>query len=179
MAEGTYEYECERAELLGIDKPDLATWEASEEERRAKELEDIEIAQDAELANQSEETQGTSGKLDELNSILSMTQTKLNKFKTVCGSLTSLIKIRPGSAAGSSKDLSNDDQNNDINTAIEALDTMQQAEDEVGAAKKTVQNVGKKITSQLNALDSLLSKAERAEASMHDQNQQMKQHLKK
>lgn len=38
MAEGTYEYECERAELLGIDPPIRANWEEAERVRKENEL---------------------------------------------------------------------------------------------------------------------------------------------
>lgn len=37
MAEGTYEYECNRAELLGIDPPDKATFVAAQLERLEEE----------------------------------------------------------------------------------------------------------------------------------------------
>lgn len=33
MAEGTYEYECNRAELLGISPPDRETFEAADRAR--------------------------------------------------------------------------------------------------------------------------------------------------
>lgn len=183
MAEGTYEYEVERAELLGVTPPDRASWEAAQAERRQQEQVDYEIAQDAEIASQQEQLQNTGGKVDELNSILNITQKKINKFKTVCGSLTSLIKIRPGSAGGSTADLNGDGEpeKNDINTAIEALEDMQQAEADstVTAAKKSMHEVGRKLSSHFDALDSLLMKTERAEASMRHQNQQMKKHLDK
>lgn len=38
MAEGTYEYECERAELLGVAPPNRADWEESERVRKENEL---------------------------------------------------------------------------------------------------------------------------------------------
>lgn len=47
MAEGTYEYECERAELLGIEKPDRETWDKSQKERFEQMQEDQAIAEDA------------------------------------------------------------------------------------------------------------------------------------
>lgn len=34
MAEGTYEYECMRAELLGIEKPDYETFVKEKESRQ-------------------------------------------------------------------------------------------------------------------------------------------------
>lgn len=47
MAEGTYEYECERAELLGIEKPDRQTWEKSQQARFEQMQEEQDIAEDA------------------------------------------------------------------------------------------------------------------------------------
>ena len=79
--EGTYEYELERAELLGIEPPSKEQWEENEKVRREAEIEEQqkEIAQETEAV---EETIKTShGKMDELNSILSATQVKINKFK--------------------------------------------------------------------------------------------------
>lgn len=43
MAEGTYEYECMRAELLGIDPPDKETFEQNMRERQKAEEEQYEI----------------------------------------------------------------------------------------------------------------------------------------
>lgn len=38
MAEGTYENECERAELLGVEPPNRVDWEESNRARRQNEL---------------------------------------------------------------------------------------------------------------------------------------------
>lgn len=38
MAEGTYEYECNRAELLGIEAPNQVDWEEAERVRKENEL---------------------------------------------------------------------------------------------------------------------------------------------
>lgn len=176
--EGTYEYELMRAELLGVAAPDREAFEAARRERLEHEQAELEISQAAELATRAEQLQGTSGKLEELNSILSMTQRKINKFKTVCGSLTSLIKIR-----GSTTDLNASEDEGaagDINTAIETLDTInaRDGETDLQFTKRSVKEVGHKVSSQLDVLDSLINKAERAEGSMHDQNQQMKKFLK-
>lgn len=46
MAEGTYEYECQRAELLGVEKPDYDEWlkiqKAAEAAKVAEEETDVE-----------------------------------------------------------------------------------------------------------------------------------------
>lgn len=79
--EGTYEYELERAELLGVEPMSRDEWEKQHQERLRVELEEgqNEIAQQIEA--DGEQIKGTHGKMDELNSILSATQIKLNKFK--------------------------------------------------------------------------------------------------
>lgn len=45
MAEGTYEYECMRAELLGIAAPDRETFEANRKAQLEVEQENIETEQ--------------------------------------------------------------------------------------------------------------------------------------
>lgn len=39
MAEGTYDYECMRAELLGLEKPDLETFERNRKQQEVNEEE--------------------------------------------------------------------------------------------------------------------------------------------
>lgn len=43
MAEGTYEYECERAELLGIDKPNYDEFMQRKRTQEANTVEEEEI----------------------------------------------------------------------------------------------------------------------------------------
>lgn len=46
MAEGTYEYECMRAELLGMDKPDLETFNKNHKKLQLEaETEEIELGE--------------------------------------------------------------------------------------------------------------------------------------
>lgn len=45
MAEGTYEYECMRAELLGIDKPDQEEFEKARADRLQQEQAEREAAE--------------------------------------------------------------------------------------------------------------------------------------
>lgn len=104
MAEGTYEYECNRAELLGIAPPNHVQWQETEKVRREKEhAEELAVRTIfsiffslfyclillllfnliclKELDIQDEEITQNTGKMDEINNILSMTQMRLNKFK--------------------------------------------------------------------------------------------------
>jgi len=79
--EGTYEYELERAELLGVNPPERAQWEEQMKAQKEAEVEQEqnEIAQVVE--GEGEQAKRIHGKMDELNSILSATQMKINKFK--------------------------------------------------------------------------------------------------
>lgn len=79
--EGTYEYELERAELLGVDPPSRESWEEQEKARKEVEAEQEQTAIAAEVEADGEKIKGGHGKMDELNNILSATQLKINKFK--------------------------------------------------------------------------------------------------
>lgn len=50
MAEGTYEFECMRAELLGIEKPNQEEFEKARAERLQKEQEE-QLAAEAQVRN--------------------------------------------------------------------------------------------------------------------------------
>lgn len=79
--EGTYEYELERAELLGVEPISREKWEEQNKARLEAEKEQ-ELAEVGEvLEAESETLKAGHGKMDELNSILSATQQKINKFK--------------------------------------------------------------------------------------------------
>lgn len=108
MAEGTYEYECMRAELLGVEKPNREEFEEKMKLRKETEQEEMLADQltvmmvlgvnlicfcytfwkyhsflEQEVDLNDEQMGSTSGKMDELNSILSITQQRINKFKVV------------------------------------------------------------------------------------------------
>lgn len=44
--------------------------------------------------------------------------------------------------------------------------------------KRSVRDIGHKVGKQIDVLDSLIQKSERAELAMHQQNREMKRHLK-
>ncbi|XP_055694335.1 uncharacterized protein LOC129796441 [Lutzomyia longipalpis] len=188
MAEGTYEYECMRAELLGVEPPDRETFEANRKAQLEAERDNIEAQQAQELEHQDEQLKGGHGKMDELNSILSMTQQRINKFKNVCGSLTNLLKIRPGSASGGESSdaeggasaAGETTEGNDINSALDTLDTMKDnaSMSTTTEIRDTSLNIQQKMTAQFGALDSLLNKAENAQYSMQEQNKEMKKFLR-
>lgn len=81
--EGTYEYELERAELLGVEPPNREKWEEQNKARLEAEVEEEQTEVARELEGVEEKLKETHGKMDELNSILSATQLKINKFKVV------------------------------------------------------------------------------------------------
>lgn len=100
MAEGTYEYECMRAELLGVEKPDYEEFMKNKVERDSAELvsanaeEQLRVSIYLEhtpkrmphfLKNQEEQAQqekifSAKTKLDELNNIIKSTQQRINNF---------------------------------------------------------------------------------------------------
>ncbi|XP_037937790.1 uncharacterized protein LOC119672714 [Teleopsis dalmanni] len=202
MAEGTYEYECMRAELLGIDKPNQEEFEKQRTERLKQEQEEQDAAEAELLTQQEEGLKNTGGKLDELNSILSSTQQKINRFKqSACGSLSNIFS-RGGSvdvASDATPSTSNTASrrnttasgeglrdSTDINTALNNLDEMAQNNsnadiqpviptEKIRNAKMDIQ---KKMTSHLDKLDSLLNKAEHAEISMTEQTKEMRRMAK-
>uniref|UniRef100_A0A182K087 t-SNARE coiled-coil homology domain-containing protein n=1 Tax=Anopheles christyi TaxID=43041 RepID=A0A182K087_9DIPT len=173
MAEGTYEYECMRAELLGLAHPSREEFEEKQKLRQETEVEEQLTEQLKEVDLQEESMQGTSGKMDELNSILTATQQKINKFKVACGSLTSLLKLRPSTP---SQEPASGSEGKSINDPLDTLDTMKDlnASSDATVAKAAAQDIGTKVTSQLDKLDSLLNKADNATYSMKHQTDQMK-----
>ncbi|KAJ6634861.1 hypothetical protein Bhyg_13442 [Pseudolycoriella hygida] len=187
MAEGSYEYECNRAELLGVDPPNRADFEAAlklRQEEFEKELSNV-------VEETEEQLNRTGGKFDELNSILSVTQQRLNKFKSACGSLTNLLKIRGNQkteipddlaapASSDSDNVNSGSQSNNIDNALDNLETMktQSEMSDVKVINDGANSLQQKMTCQFDKLDSMLNKAENAQYSMAHQNKQMKNFLK-
>lgn len=201
--EGTYEYELERAELLGVEPISRELWEEQAKARREQEIEQEQNDVAEELQAEEEKVKTTHGKMEELNNILMSTQVKLNKFKvceflplrvlnfaqnkctlqTVCGSFTSLLKIRTGSPAPGDGPSGSNGQapTSSINDALDDLDEMKRVEQQsdLQFAKGQAQDISQKASKNLDALDRLISKAETAEISLQRQNQQMKGLLRK
>ncbi|XP_023309537.2 uncharacterized protein LOC111691126 [Lucilia cuprina] len=195
MAEGTYEYECMRAELLGIAKPDQEEFEKARSERLQQEQDEREAAEAKMLEEQDEALKGTGSKLDELTGILSSTQQKLNRFKqTACGSLTNIFS-RTSSMDTAKSQLNEDTPNTssrrnttaantsaDINQALDNLDNMQHQEGQPVIPTEKIRqaklDLDKKMTSHLDALDRMINKADQAEIAMHEQTKQMRKMAK-
>ncbi|XP_054003236.1 uncharacterized protein LOC128889543 [Hylaeus anthracinus] len=187
-----YIHACERAELLGLPIPTEEEWketECAEGEIRLDE-DDDELIQNLDSSNEA--SQRISGGLDELNSILNATQKKINRFKTVCGSLGTLLKVKVGSRTDISSDEKITERNHNETTNIhdEATTSEKESTEELLDDRKTLDNVkpvpstpkkvdiNEKMGSHLDKLDSLITKAENAQYSMQHQTKQMKKILK-
>ncbi|XP_011497612.1 PREDICTED: uncharacterized protein LOC105361984 [Ceratosolen solmsi marchali] len=173
-----YLHACQRAELLGLQTPSEAEWLASEEcQREAVETEAHEDAVAQELSENDENMRHISGGLDELNTILSATQKKINKFKTVCGSLGTLLKARVQSQSGSRSDQSTASEQQQEEAQVES-ETERECEDKPYPVMARKPDLNAKVESHLDKLDSLMKKAENAQYSMKHQTSQMKQFFK-
>lgn len=175
MAEGTYEYECERAELLGINPPNRADWEEAERVRRENQL----AEQMTEAAVQDEKINEGTSKMEEITNILSITQMRLNKFKKACGSLTNLLKIKGGDGGDEGNQSDGEQQQEQATTDVQdGTEQSPGANAVAGGSAVNKQDMQQKMGSGLDKLDSLLAKTENAQISMAHQSKQMKSFLK-
>ncbi|XP_078040174.1 uncharacterized protein LOC144471724 [Augochlora pura] len=186
-----YLHACERAELLGLPKPSEEEWKETqriEDENRANDEDDDVVIQN--LDTSDEAAQRISGGLDELNSILNATQKKINRIRTVCTSLSTLLKVKVGSKHGTpdhkaternhnETEINNTTETNDEQLTVDLSDdkeTVGNIKSEPTPLKKI--NLNEKMGSHLDKLDSLISKAENAQYSMQHQTKQMREFLK-
>ncbi|KAF4527142.1 hypothetical protein B566_EDAN007221 [Ephemera danica] len=188
--EDTYELAVMRAELLGMPAPDREVFEAARRarvppsgEQEEAEREAVEAAALQEVENQQEELRGVSGGLEELTNILSITQTKLNRFKTVCGSIKNLFKLRDGDQSGCNSDSEGESTRGQDEKPISCTDQNDQNESSAERNKQSVNreatgDMNKVVSSQVDKLDSLLTKAENAQLTMQTQNKQMRSFLR-
>lgn len=191
-----YNYACERAELLGLPIPNLEEWsesqKAQETDRADREDDDNAILQN--LDHSDEAAQRVGGGLDELNSILNATQKKINRFKTVCGSLSTLLKVKVGSRVGtpnhklekysnSPKDAPQLIAANEESMTVDLSENSknpivtEESSETLAISPKKI-DINEKMGSHLDKLDSLITKAENAQYSMQHQTKQMKKFLK-
>ncbi|KAM7350284.1 uncharacterized protein ACRADG_008896 [Cochliomyia hominivorax] len=195
MAEGTYEYECMRAELLGIDKPNKEEFEKARAERLEQEQAELDAAEAKMLEEQDEALKGTGSKLDELTGILTSTQQKINRFKqSACGSLTNIFSRTSSMDTGKTQnpeDTPNTSSRrnttaahttSDINQALDNLDNMQHQEGQPVISTEKIRqaklDLDKKMSSHLDALDRMINQADQAEIAMHEQTKQMRKMAK-
>lgn len=194
MSDEDYQHACERAELLGLSKPSEEEWRQTQTAQNENRCDDDDNAlQD--LNYSDEKARRIGGGLDELNSILNTTQKKLNRFKTVCGSLGQLLKVKVSSRGGTphhKPEEPNPDGNQEIQKesepATDEVMTVETSDDTTADAANNSANNGvqpkqidlsEKMGSHLDKLDSLITKADNAQYSMQHQTKQMRKFLKK
>ncbi|XP_023725015.1 uncharacterized protein LOC111874068 isoform X1 [Cryptotermes secundus] len=190
MSEYDYEYELMRSELLGLPLPEKKPVQpVNEDNVHSSDVEDHGIEENEDIQVEGEQMGRVSGGLDELNSILSITQKKINRFKTVCGSFTNLLKLRMGAKSdGASSD--NSSLASEADCVLQSEEVHENSESGVDAteskalvaSKKTAQralDLEGTLGSQIDKLDSMLMKAEQAELSMSKQNKEMRIFLNK
>ncbi|KAH8416863.1 hypothetical protein KR222_009368, partial [Zaprionus bogoriensis] len=179
MAEhNSYEQECQRAELLGLQPPDQAEFERQRQARLDVQQAEREAAEANELEQQEESLRATGGKLDELNSILSSTQQRLNRFKqTACGSLSNIF-ARGGSFSGASGSRSG---SMDVSGTEAETEQPVQRQPLAQPAPPTAAQVSAakaasraRMDGQLDKLDALINKADNAQLAMSEQTKQMR-----
>ncbi|XP_059048210.1 uncharacterized protein LOC131843553 [Achroia grisella] len=94
MSLKAYEDACTRAELFGQPKPDKEEFLEKHKHLDVVEFEEVEIKTAENTAMLDDQMKEATGGLSELNTILDSTQTKLNKLKGVCGSLTNFFRLK-------------------------------------------------------------------------------------
>ncbi|CAG9126543.1 unnamed protein product [Plutella xylostella] len=94
MSLKAYEDACLRAELFGQPKPDKDEFLAKNKHLDIVEFEEVDIKSAENTAMLGGDINATSGGFVELNTILNSTQTKINKLKGVCGSLTNFFRVK-------------------------------------------------------------------------------------
>ncbi|KAI5642644.1 hypothetical protein NE865_05411 [Phthorimaea operculella] len=219
MALKAYEDACTRAELFGQPLPDKDEFLAKHKHLDVTEFEEVEIKTAENTAMLNDDIKDVSGALGELNTILTSTQTKINKLKGVCGSLTNFFRVKltakdnlsyssepsyvgqtnydkdyvppPESAGNEGSSVNqglgaNDNEmtpraghskqepRGDINTALDDLKAIENAENTALISKAAATDIGKQMTSQFGRLDRMLAQADRAESSLQHQNKQMR-----
>ncbi|XP_014480068.1 PREDICTED: uncharacterized protein LOC106747228 [Dinoponera quadriceps] len=186
-----YQHACERAELLGLPRPTEEEWRKTQAAEGGNRNSDDDALQDLDYTDET--TGRIGGGLDELNSILSTTQKKLNRFKNVCGSLGTLLKVKVGSRGGTphhkpedpdAKQEAQQEPGSAETAATEAADdvmtveTAAETNPESGDVQPRHIDLNEKMGSHLDKLDSLISKAENAQYSMQHQTKQMRKFMK-
>ncbi|CAH0595204.1 unnamed protein product [Chrysodeixis includens] len=218
MSLKAYEDACTRAELFGQPLPDKEDFLSKHKHLDVVEFEEVEIRTAENTAMLEDHLKEGSGGLAELNTILDSTQTKINKLKGVCGTITNFFRVKmsakdnlsyssepsyigqtnydkdyipPNSDVGSiNQGLGPEDsemtpragkskQNGgDINTALNELQKMEDQENTSLLGKAAVKDIGQQVTSQISKLDQLINSADRAQASLNNQNKQMRTFLR-
>ncbi|XP_017138682.1 uncharacterized protein LOC108153299 [Drosophila miranda] len=173
--QNSYEQECQRAELLGLQAPDKDEFDRRLQARLEQEQADHDAAEAVLLEQQGEALRDVGGKLGELNSILSSTQQRLNRFKqTACGSLTNIF-ARPSSGSvdlsAAAAEAAEGAASQEERAPVQEQPRHPPTAAEVSAAKAAKQQ---RIDSDLDKLDALINKADNAHIAMGEQTKQMR-----
>ncbi|PZC73591.1 uncharacterized protein LOC110380466 [Helicoverpa armigera] len=94
MSLKAYEDACTRAELFGQPLPDREDFLSKHKHLDVVEFEEVEIRTAENTAMLDDQIKEGSGGLTELNTILDSTQTKINKLKGVCGTITNFFRVK-------------------------------------------------------------------------------------
>ncbi|RZF38084.1 hypothetical protein LSTR_LSTR006483 [Laodelphax striatellus] len=186
MSEIDYEYECMRAELLGLPKPDKEEFATRSNEVEIEDGTGVGGVPEEELSVQDEQMKNVAGGLNEINSILQTTQKKINKFKTVFGSVTSLLKTRVSAGESSSETSSIAGADDKPDAGLQVMDDQLASTGEASSAQTDANvqqlpikdprsmDISQMVGSHISTLDSMIYKAEEVNAKMSHQNKQMR-----
>uniref|UniRef100_A0A2A4K4X6 Uncharacterized protein n=1 Tax=Heliothis virescens TaxID=7102 RepID=A0A2A4K4X6_HELVI len=94
MSLKAYEDACTRAELFGQPLPDREDFLSKHKHLDVVEFEEVEIRTAENTAMLDDQIKEGTGGLTELNTILDSTQTKINKLKGVCGTITNFFRVK-------------------------------------------------------------------------------------
>ncbi|XP_022831932.1 uncharacterized protein LOC111360275 [Spodoptera litura] len=94
MSLKAYEDACTRAELFGQPVPDREEFLSKHKHLDVVEFEEVEIRTAENTAMLDDQLKEGTGGLAELNTILDSTQTKINKLKGVCGTITNFFRVK-------------------------------------------------------------------------------------
>ncbi|KPI98984.1 PREDICTED: uncharacterized protein LOC106117924 [Papilio xuthus] len=206
MSLKAYEDACTRAELFGQPLPDREEFLEKHKYMDVVEFEEVDIRTAENSAMLDDDIKHASSGLAELNTILSSTQTKLNRLKGVCGSLTNFFRVKLTSKDNLSYSSepsyigqvhsNNTKDTGSINTGLgpddnefKRIPKIKQNGADINAALDDLENmqkiektpilrIDKQVNSQNSKLDNLIMQADKAQSSLQHQNKQMRSFLR-
>ncbi|BES90697.1 Hypothetical protein NTJ_03505 [Nesidiocoris tenuis] len=159
-----YEYECMRADLLGLPKPKQADFERLQE-RTSHESESLE--------NGAEQMGRVAGGLDELNKTLDSTKKRLTRLQNFRHSFGRIFHHKPKTRCGTEfSGVSNSEENLPFKTSVP-----QQSSNDPNVYRSSLNF--EEYARQNDKLECLINKAERAELSLNRNNKLIKKITKK
>uniref|UniRef100_A0A0A9WG65 Synaptosomal-associated protein 47 n=1 Tax=Lygus hesperus TaxID=30085 RepID=A0A0A9WG65_LYGHE len=162
MSKSNYEYECSRAELLGLDKPEEIEFESPKFDSE-------------ELACETEQIGRVSGGLDGLNAVLDSTKKTLTRYESFNRKLGKLFHYKSKSQRKAEAEANFTSEENIPSKTEQSQSTLSSTSSGLGQSSLNFEEYQK----QNDKLDSLLCKAERAELSLNRNNKLIKKLVKK